>query len=56
MELVVTFMKNIESQMYDVVVTSSTSDLVYETICSCKTSENAQWIVDLIKKDGVKNG
>lgn len=56
MDFSVSFIKNINTQMYDVVVTNNATSVVYETICSCKTSENAQWIVDLILKEGVNYG
>ena len=47
----VTVIKNIESKMYDVVVVIGSNDIVLETICSCKTYENAEWIVEMIKKE-----
>lgn len=55
MDFSVTFIKNLNTQFYDVVVTDSATTVVYETICSCKTSENAEWIVNLILREGYKN-
>ena len=51
MKKLVSIIKNIDTEMYDVVVTNSSSSVIYETICSCNSFENAEWIVDLIKKD-----
>lgn len=51
MEIQVTIVKNIETQLYDVITTDSSFTVTYETICSCKSYENAEWIIEMIKKE-----
>jgi hypothetical protein len=51
MKHIISTVYNIDSKLYDVVVTTEKYSCVLEVICSCKSFDNAQWIVDLINKE-----
>ena len=51
MEHILSVQYNTDSKLYDVVVTDSKYRVIYEVICSCKSFENAQWILEMIEKE-----